>query len=636
MCGIAGVVCAGGRQPSLSDEAAARWRDLLARRGPDGAGLYRRRNALLLHRRLSIIDPSPAGAQPMLSDPVLSPRGGPAEPRFALVYNGMLYNDAEVRAELSRRGVRFRSSCDTETVLRAFEVWGTEALRRFRGMFALALYDALHSTLLLARDPVGIKPLYYHADARQVVFASEPWAVAAHPEVPHRPDHAMMTAYLSTIRTVLGDRTLFEGVRAVRPGEVVLCDLDGESPTLAHGTVTPTPARVDARDDESHAASLTRDAVEESVSLHLRADVPTCCLLSGGLDSTITATLASRRMPGLRTYCAGAPLPCECSDTSTTGDLSHARRVANELGTRHAEAHVTSEMFFDRWGWMVDQLGSPLSTPNEVAIWAIASRLRADGCVVTVSGEGADELFGGYEGPMRAAMACVEAVERGAAMRPSDVDLDEAAWVPPSALGAVADEDFLRRAGGEAALRASARAEFDRSIRDVGGYAAQAHLRHQQRVNLVGLLQRLDTATMLAGVEGRTPYADLRVMEMANAMPMSCKFALAAPALVGSGADDVGAGGVAAPARTKIALRRAFEDVVSNEVIDRPKASFPLPFREWLGGPQGVALAGSLLGTASSSSFFSDAARALVAKEPGQLWRFAWPMMNLAMWSRRF
>ncbi len=578
----------------------------------------------------------------MLSEPEPLPGRAEREARFALVYNGMLYNDAELRAELGRRGVRFRSACDTETVLRAFQVWGTEALRRFRGMFALALHDALHGTLLLARDPLGIKPLYYHADADRLVFASEPWAVASHPAVPHRPDLAGVTAYLSTIRTVLGERTMFERVHAVRPGSLVMCDLDGDRLVLAHARAGPGPDHPAVEDDEERAAELVRHAVQESVRLHLRADVPTSCLLSGGLDSTIVATLAAGHGNGLRTYCAGAPVPASCSDVSSTGDLVHARRVAEVLGANHSETHLDPETFFERWAWMAGELGSPLSTPNEVAIWSVADRLRSDGCVVTLSGEGADELFGGYEGPMRAALACAEAVKRGfgdaggASVRPSDADLDDAAWVPPAALPAVLEEHVLRAGGGEAGLREAAAEEFARAVRDTGGYSAQTHLRHQQRVNLVGLLQRLDSATMLAGVEGRTPFADTRVLALANALPMSCKFALEAPVPAGGGAEHGGDPVAGSTARTKIALRRAFEDIVSAEVLERPKASFPLPFREWLSGPLGLSMAGAMMASGARSGFFTDAALALVAKEPGRLWRFAWPMMNVALWSRRF
>lgn len=630
MCGIAGMVCRSGLSPSLDEQGAARWRDLLAHRGPDGAGQWRRKNALLLHRRLSVIDPTEAGSQPMLWPPT----AGGSEPRFALVYNGMLYNDADLRRELSARGVRFRTACDTETVLAALATWGPGALDRFRGMYALALYDTARDTLLLARDPVGIKPLSFWCDGRELVFASEAWAVAAHPSVPRRPNPRMCAAYLTTIRTVLGNETMYEGVISLRPGQSAFCDFGGERITVALKDPTPSIGSAAMAD-----ADQTRAVIEGSVNTHLRADVETCCLLSGGLDSAVVTSVA-RRAPGgdrLRTYCAGAALPVECGDVSSKSDFRFARECAAAFGTRHSEAPVTPEHFIERWAWMVERLGVPLSTPNEVAIWTVADRLRRDGYVVTVSGEGADELFGGYEGPVKAAWACAERIAAAglgaehAAVAGAATELHECAWVPLEAWDAVLNEGVRSERDWLSGWYAG---EFAHAIDDVGGvYGVGAHLRLHQRVNLVGLLQRLDTATMLAGVEGRTPFADREVMAFANALPVESRCRVTEP--VGVGATTGGGGGAPGSpeslVETKINLREGFADDLPESVVRRPKASFPLPFQGWLAGATG-ALDQSPL----ARELFTDAARALVAQRPEELWRFAWPMVNLALWGRSF
>jgi asparagine synthase (glutamine-hydrolysing) len=438
----------------------------------------------------------------------------------------------------------------------------------------------------------------------------------------------MVSAYLTTIRTVLGDRTMFAGVRAVRPGELVRIDLGGERPSVAaaaYGRGQPTLP--DGLVELREAAEQVRATVEQSVSRHLRADVPVCALLSGGLDSTIVSALAMRGHPRLRTYAAGAPLPTECREIGLDGDLSWARMTAQILGTDHAEAHVERQMFADRWAWMVRSMGMPLSTPNEVAIWAVASRLRADGCVVTLSGEGADELFAGYEGPMRAAM---EFCAQAAAHSHRDHALHELtanAWIAPAMKGSLLRSEVWSALDDDAFLIGAFEDEFARSADESGGDGVAAHLRLQRRVNLTGLLQRLDSATMLAGVEGRTPFADVRVAELAEALPLALKFAM------DDDAADHDGGGVAAPVttavRTKIVLREAFRGVVPEGVLTRPKASFPLPYRPWM-PDQAEALRRSEFVRA----MFEDPVIEAVAAEPERLWNLAWPMMNLALWAK--
>lgn len=609
MCGIFGAASKSGAPQRLTDHEAIRLRDMLTRRGPDDAGLWRDDLVTLTHRRLAVIDPSPAGAQPMhLGD-------------LHLVYNGELYNDSDLRAQLGKLGVRFSSHSDTETLLHAWATWGTQALARLRGMFAFAMYDSRLKTVTLVRDPLGIKPLSYWSDGNELAFASEAFVLAKHPRVSARPDLAMVSAYLTTIRTTMGDRTLFDGIRAVRPGEMVQFDLSG-SRIVAQRKRYWQSSRVRDELDLETASSLLRTALEESVSRHLRADVPVCSLLSGGLDSTIIASLAHREHPSLQTYAAGAPLPPECRLAGDQTDLYFAARVAEQLGTRHSEAHVTRAMFAERWEMMVGKLGVPLSTPNEVAIHAVAARLRADGCVVTLSGEGADELFAGYEGPMRAAMAAVRDAGQDVGTQAMHA-LYASAWVNAEMKAAVLNESVRAELDNDAWLHGWYTDEFRALTDEAGGRLIEAHLRMQRRVNLAGLLQRLDTATMIAGVEGRTPIADVRIAELAESLPMGLKFSI--------DEDEWNEGGVAVATkvRTKIALREAFRDVVPAEVMERPKASFPLPFQGWMADSADVLDGSGLVG-----ELFNGAAIAAVRSQPEKLWNLAWPMMNLARWGR--
>lgn len=608
-----------GSPVGLSDAAVVAMRDRMTHRGPDDAGMVRLGHVVLAHRRLSVIDTSSAGHQPMRG-------GGDGGGGGWIVYNGEIYNDADVRRDLELRGVQFRTACDTETLVEAIRAWGVGgATGRVRGMFAFAWFDERGQTLTLARDPIGIKPLYYtmvsSGGGRELVFASEIGAVLTHPGVGREPDRVAVSAYLTTIRTTLGERTLYEGVRVVRPGEILRFDLRDPGLGMTRSRVDVSRWSGVGPSDVEH----VRDAVRESVRVHLRADVPTCALLSGGLDSSIVCAVASGHVASLRTYCSGART-VEGSIASSE-DFAFARLVASRLGVEHTEAAVTREMFASRWREMVERMGVPLGTPNEVAINEVARTLRRAGNVVALSGEGADEFFGGYDTPLSMAKFHVE---RGNA-DPGMFQLSSAAWVPLASKRGLLNEEWRRAAGEDEELIATYRAEFvavtDEAAAEGdrrGGKveALEVHLRFQQRVNLVGLLQRLDSATMLESVEGRTPLADVAVRGAAWSLPMSMKFT--EEMSVGGGA------GESPVTRTKIALREAFREQLPREVVERPKASFPLPFQEWV-ADQSTAIRRS----AFLREAFTEAAIETVAQKPRELWALAWPMANLAVWQEK-
>ena len=599
----------------------------MAHRGPDGAGIWRDGNIALGHRRLIVIDPSPAAHQPMRS----------GDGRHAIVYNGELYNDAEVRAALAAEGVGCSTASDTETMLAALRRWGAGAATRLRGMYAFVLADTGTQTLLAARDPLGIKPLYYflgEADGRPlVVIASEIPAILAHPAIRARPDAVGVSTYLTTIRTVLGARTMFDGVRAVRPGQVLRFDLSGDS--IRVDDVTLSRATRGGEAAEEDAPARVREAIGDSVRRHLRSDVPLCCLLSGGLDSAIVATIAQRGAVELHTYCSGAPTE------NGESDFAYARLVASRLGTRHTEAPVTREMFAGRWEEMVRAMGVPLSTPNEVAINEVARRLRADGKIVTLSGEGADELFGGYEAPMVEAARFEGATEGEEKVQSSKFkvqikkrarfQLDSNAWVGVGEKSAILAEAVWKALEGDDALIGAYEREFEAAWHD-GPHddPLQGHLRFHRRVNLVGLLGRLDTATMLAGVEGRTPFADVEVAWLAESLPMSWKWEGAEEEVRRERGDHAECA-EKKKSVTKRVLREAFSADLPAQVVTRAKASFPLPFQEWVEDQAAV-----LRRSALAREWFTEAAVETVAREPGKLWRLAWPMINVALWGSRW
>ena len=602
MCGLLGMVST--RPIRLSDPACCRLRDLMTHRGPDGAGLWRGgvsrepgAEIVLGHRRLAVLDPTPAGHQPMAT-----PDG-----RYVLVYNGELYNEPELRTRLAREGVPLTTGCDTETVLWWLATRGARGITDLRGMFALAIVDRVEGEVVLARDPLGVKPLYWwqgrDAGADLLLFASEPGPILEHPAVTPEPDMVAVSAYLTTIRTVLGERTMFAGVHALPAGRVMRVAIGTDQlRTAAHdiGIGEAAPAS-----DRQERVARVRAVVRDSVASHLRSDVPTCCLLSGGLDSAIVTRVASETHLGLRTYCAGAKNETDIEGMPQSEDFLFATEVARALGTHHTEAVVDEAMFRGRWREMVGRQGVPLSTPNEIAINEVARRLRADGCVVTLSGEGADELFGGYHHVLAPALAHVASGNA----EPGLFHLAVGSWCRVEAKPGVLTPDAWLAAEGDTWLTEWYQSEFASVSRGLDPMAD--HLGFQRRVNLAGLLQRLDSATMLESVEGRTPFADVAVASVAESLPMEDRFV--------------------APDRTKIALREAFAADLPASVARRPKASFPLPFQRWMGEAR-ETVAGSSMVRSLVRAEVLDA----VTTDPNGLWHLAWPLTNLAMWADRW
>ncbi len=590
MCGIASILNLGQHNTSIDERVVLRMRDRLTHRGPDDAGLWTSPNACIGHRRLSVLDTSDAGHQPMCS-----PDG-----RYVLAYNGELYNDHDLRQELASLGVQFRSKCDTETVLYALMTWGSDAANRLRGMYAFVFIDTHSHKATLARDPIGIKPLYYaqigREHNRQLLLASEIPALLEHPSVPRDPDPVTLSAYLTSIRTTLGERTMYASIRTLQPGDWISIDLNNEQ----HASLSNWWDAAQTTPTQS-----IRQAIEDSVHRHLRTDVPMCALLSGGLDSAITASIAMKSLGELNTYCAGA------RSDGFDDDFKYAREMASYLGSNHHEVEVTQDDFVNALPSMIATNGYPMSTPNEIAIYAVARALREQGHIVTISGEGADELFGGYVPIMQ---QCVQ--HTSTLLDPTqDPDgglfhLRANAWVSeelkPGVLNAVrlaeADNDeHLREFYARTFQRVHASSPTDSPL--------QAHLQFQRRMNLPNLLQRLDTATMLAGVEGRTPFADIEVAIAAQALPIDRKYMQSQPP------------------QSKIAIREAFSSDLPESVLNRPKASFPLPFQNWLDPFKDL-----LFDSPFSRQYFTQQSIGLVSANPCKYWHLAWPMINLTIW----
>jgi asparagine synthase (glutamine-hydrolysing) len=371
MCGIVGAIDRGTR------DATGALRDMMQRvahRGPDDAGVacWPESGAGLGHQRLSILDLTAAGHQPM--------SGG--DGLVSITYNGEIYNFRDLRGELQALGHSFRSTSDTEVLLRAYEQWGADCVPRLRGMFAFAVWDARAGRLLLARDRLGIKPLYYFHKGPLLAFASEPKALLAHPAVSARLDPASAADYL-TYGYVPFDRCIFDGIRKLPPGHLLYFER-GQLRVQEYWQFAPGADRDMAAPSEP----ALRDALADAVRVHLESDVPVGAFLSGGLDSSVvTALMARASSTPVHTLSVGFDWGAS--------ELPWARDVAARYGTSHHEEHVRVEGVAELIRTLARTYDEPLADPSTVPTYLLCAAARQQ-VKVALSGDGGDELFAGY------------------------------------------------------------------------------------------------------------------------------------------------------------------------------------------------------------------------------------------------
>jgi asparagine synthase (glutamine-hydrolysing) len=478
MCGIAGLILRADAPPP-DPAVGARLAAALAHRGPDGSGVHLHGQVLLAHTRLAIIDLA-TGDQPLF-----------APPDLALVANGEIYNYRELRAAMP--GVRFATGSDCEPPLHLYRAHGLDFAKDLRGMYAIALHDSAQRQVVLARDPFGIKPLYLAETPHGIVFASEPAALVAAGLVSPRL-HAPARDELLELQFTTGAETAFAGITRVAPGEV-LAVRDGRiverrrQPALPEGG----PETI----DEAAALARLDAALLDSVAMHQRADVPYGLFLSGGIDSAvILAAMARLAERPVVAFTAGFDVPAAADERAA------ARAAAQEAGATHHEITVTEADFWTHLPAIAGAMDDPAADYAIIPTWLLARRARA-AVKVVLSGEGGDEIFGGY-GRYRAAMRPWWL--GGRAMRPKGI---------LSRLGLRRDPPHGWRDGIESAA-ANAGAEGRTRL-----MAAQATDIADWLPN--DLLGKLDRCLMAHGVEGRTPFLDARVAAAAFRLPDALK-----------------------------------------------------------------------------------------------------------------
>ncbi|HTR95742.1 MAG TPA: asparagine synthase (glutamine-hydrolyzing) [Trebonia sp.] len=569
MCGIAGCYQqADGRK--LADVMTAR----IAHRGPDAGGVWshsgERFSVHLGHRRLSIIDLSAAADQPLRKH------------GLSLVYNGELYNYRELRAELQAAGAAFVTSSDTEVVLEAWWHWGPDALHRFRGMFAFALADAATGELILARDPLGIKPLFYLRRGDGIVFASELKAIVAALGSELRVEPGALVASM-LYYWIPEQRCAVRGVHKLPAGCWASVSPGAEPKVTQYWRIQDVAAAAAGKP----AADL-KAVIEESVRAHLVADVPVSSFLSGGLDSSIVTVLAHQEAPSVDAYTITFR-PEDQKLEAMPDDAVYARRVAARYGIRLHEIEISPDIA-DMLPRIVDYLDEPVGDPAAINTVLMCEAARERGVKVLLSGMGADELFGGYRKHLACLMASRYHHLPGAVRGPARLAVNRL----PVSVGSrglryprwakrfmtfaeLPEEARFRRSYtlyDPEALAGLAGPALAGHVTDViGEHAAIYHdnalddevnrmCLADARLFMAGLnLTYTDRASMAASVEVRVPFVDKLVAEAAFTIP---------------GRDKI-------RGRTqKAALKDAAEHWLPREIVHRPKASFGAPLRAWV------------------------------------------------------
>jgi asparagine synthase (glutamine-hydrolysing) len=566
MCGIAGFVNSDGTP--ADSRLIRRMTGIISHRGPDADGFYVNGQVALGHRRLSIIDLT-TGGQPMSNE----------DYSLWITYNGEIFNHADVRPELESAGHHYKSHCDTETCIHAYEHWGDQSVTRYRGMFAYAIWDQNRKQLFCVRDRLGIKPFYYFWNGRLFAFASEIKVLLEHPEIGTEFNDSLLPEYLA-FGYASGEETMFAGIRKLMPGHTLTLTC-GDRPSIEIKQYwdAPCPTQFEDRSDREWIADC-RSRLEEVVRMRLMSDVPLGMFLSGGVDSSAIAAIIKKQASGpVKTFSVGY-------SESRFSELSEARQVAEQIGTDHHEVFVSMEDFFNALPRLVWHEDEPITWPSSVSLHFV-SKLAAERVKVVLTGEGSDELFAGY-GRYRFYQLNAQWMRAYSGVP---------AGVRSAIQNAVADSPLLssslRRKLGHTVLGRGANIEslylnnfycafgleeqqklLNRQF-DANPYATflqrwNSHpqsptlprlLYADQKTYLVELLMKQDQMSMSCSIESRVPFLDHKFVEFAASVPPHMKLR-----------GKLG----------KYIIKKAVEDLIPRSIIYRKKMGFPTPISAWL------------------------------------------------------
>jgi asparagine synthase (glutamine-hydrolysing) len=638
MCGICGVWEYGASEGVVEPSLVARMRDEMTHRGPDDSGelIFDKGRGGLGFRRLSIIDLSAAGHQPMHG----------CNDRTWLVFNGEIYNHALLRADLEERGHVYSSRTDSETILHLYEERGIDFVSEIEGDYAIALWDEDKQQLVLIRDRIGVKPLYFYYKDGRFIFASEIKAILQHPAVTPDIDEKSLYHYL-TFLTTPAPNTLFRDIQKLPAGHMLTLKRDGTLNIRQYWDALP-PERIDERSDEEHKAEILR-LLRDSIRKRMMSDVPFGVFLSGGVDSSANVALMSEQMSRpVETFTVGF------SDAEYLNELDSARRIAKDFQTNHHEVIISEKEMQDFLPDLIFHQDEPIGDPVCVPLYYVSKLARDSGTIVVQVGEGADEIFSGYDNYVRH-LRIYENFWRHAERLPHSL-LQAISSVARPTLEITGRKrlaiELVRRLGSSEPLFWGGVVVYDEtfkprvlskqlrkrlnglsSLEVVGSYlnhiererpesdflARMTYLELKLRLPEL-LLMRVDKITMATSVEARVPFLDHNLVEYAMGLPRSLKVE--------------GASG-------KHILKRALEEILPHDLLYNPKRGFGAPVREWFRRGLGEWFDSHLMNSTMRRRDLLDytlVGRLLEEhRSKKKDWGFhLWALLNLSLWYERW
>lgn len=630
MCGIVGALSFKQSHFRISEAFIRQMRDTMPHRGPDGTGVWIHPEGRcgLGHRRLAIIDLSDTALQPMAS----------ADGEVQVAFNGEIYNHAELREELKKLGhLDWKTDhSDTEVIIRAYYEWGIDCLDRFRGMFALAIWDGRAKEMWLVRDRLGIKPLYYSIHHGRIVFASEIKALLQDPDQRAEVDEDALFHFLSFMASP-GPDTLFAGIRKLPCGRWLRISEDG---TIREHRYWDALKNADPQPNitREEAAERVISELRRAVSIRKVGDVPVGVFLSGGLDSSTNAALfAEGDAAAVKTY----NVAYEGDPVSYRNEHEYAREVAAFVDAEHHEVFLSSEDALSFLPEMIDFQDEPIADPVCVPLYYVSKLARDDGTIVCQVGEGADELFCGYNQwrymlklsrwndlpfpkfMKKGGLAALDAF--GKRLNPARERLRRAAdGLPPFWGGAEAftqpEKELLLSDSMNTKFRGRTSWEMVEPIyRHFTEHAHErSHLNWMSYIDLnlrlpEMLLMRVDKMTMAVSLEGRVPFLDHKLVELVMGLPAKVKY-------------DGG--------ELKPLLKQAVKGIIPDSVIARKKQGFGMPVDEWFNERLAAPARSTILGFCRKTGYF-DSAR-VESWLTGASAKQRWYLLNLALWHERY
>jgi asparagine synthase (glutamine-hydrolysing) len=623
MCGICGIFRFDSQQ-AVDRSALENMNRQIVHRGPDDDGFYLRENVGLAMRRLSIIDVK-TGHQPISNE----------DGSIWIVYNGEIYNHDELRRDLAARGHQYRTRSDTETIVHLYEEHGRDCVRHLRGMFAFVIWDARSRKLFAARDRLGIKPFYYFLDRRQFLFGSEIKALLAHPSVKPQFNRSILAEYLA-FGYIAGTGTFFSGIQKLPPGHTLEIGETGVPNIAEYWDLKPSQR--DPR-PEKYYVQAYRELLEGAVGSHLMSEVPLGVFLSGGLDSSAVAAIATKLRGPLQTFSVGY-------DEYAYSELPYARTVAKHLGAEHHEVLLSRQGFFESLPKLIWHEDEPIVWPSSVSLYFV-SQLARQRVTVVLTGEGSDETLAGYtrypwtlwnRRADSAYRACIPSAVRkwvrdeihsarlGSVLRRklehTCVGRDGESWESfyfdnfYAAFSAIEQSDLLNED-----LRAELGSPYDGSMQfwsNTRGSLLSRLLYTDIKTYLVELLMKQDNMSMAASVESRVPFLDHVLVEFAAEIPAK----YSTRGLAG-----------------KRILKKIAEDLLPASIVHRRKLGFPTPWSGWLAGDQLDEIERTVAGPrALERGFFKPHAVGALFSEhrhglrdnSNRIWR----LLNFELWQR--